>query len=183
MEEIVEDTWWQDRHRDKSTKYLSGSNLLQIHKYTDILSVVKSDSKVLNIGVGTGRCTRELTALGCNVYVVDVIKEAIEKVRDVIVVGWVGYSGLPMRYFDTALCHLVVQHISDAKLLLLLLRVLGAIKSNGIFVLQFAECPQKEQSVKAEHYGGVCRTLPEMKKLVTVCGGKHRKNNRASAGN
>jgi SAM-dependent methyltransferase len=132
--------WWNRAHRIDDPMWLSGTDATEIWERLGVPKLLRRGTRVLNIGVGMGYCTRALHARGCRVSAVDISEVALKRVEDVIV-GYLADNlcSLPDRWFDVALSHLVAQHMYDDDLEAQMSAVMRALKPDGIFALHYAE--------------------------------------------
>ena len=163
--------WWVEQHVNNIRLYLTGSSSKQV---TDFLEISLFESNILNVGIGTGRCTHGFFEAGNNVFVLDICEEAVRKVKDCIVTAYLSPKAIESNIFDFVISHLVVQHMSDDVLLEHLINYLRAIKKDGIIAVQFADCEgaPRDQSIGAQEGGGVLRSKEEMIKIINEADGK-----------
>lgn len=184
------DEFWCKQHDEQNIRYLTGSSLRSINTFLDIKHLISKDKSVLNIGVGNGRCTRELAALAKDVSALDIYSVAIEQVADVIDVGFVDPKDLWADNYNLIICHLVVQHMSDVDLYPLLKYAIRSLKNDGVLAIQFAVPPGPEmysESLSNQKMGLVRRTPVHFTRMVNAMGGtiikyvKPRTHNTATA--
>jgi 2-polyprenyl-3-methyl-5-hydroxy-6-metoxy-1,4-benzoquinol methylase len=175
--------WWDSAHRSNCTPdlqgYLTGSAGLEVWQRLLVEQFIRPATRVLNIGVGLGHCTKALAERGCLVSALDVSEVALQKVRSICQNCYAAkdIGTLPSNYFDIAISHLVTQHISNQSLVDQLREVLRSLTPDGIFAMQFADLYGKSrfdfpnESENSLKHGGVCRSLGFMEKLVFEAGG------------
>lgn len=131
--------YWAEIHRKNNIRYLTGSCGNAVWNSLQITDLIKPDSVILNIGVGLGKCTISLSRLCKNIYVLDICKEAIDRVSSFVKAGWLAenISEMPENYFDLAISHLVTQHMTDDDLENQIKYVIKSLKPDGIFAMQF----------------------------------------------
>lgn len=173
------DEHWKEQHREQNIRYLTGSNMKRVAEYLGVSKILNSqkDMLVLNVGVGTGRCTRDLVKMGHTVDVLDVCEEAMVTgfkmgARTAI------YSpeGLGSDQFDLAISNLVCQHMTDIDLFEQMVNVLRSLKEGAPFAVQYAS-PTKpgevfREDLEAQKLGLVRRTKEHFQRLVEMAGGK-----------
>lgn len=165
--------WWNFQHQRDYNLLLSNSDpadVLSIHKVT-----VKPGMTVLDIGIGFGAMAKHLKALGANVHCMDIAPEALQKVAGVAEHGWLVTDTLPADTFDLAVCHLVAQHVTDADLVSELRNILHSLKATGMLSMQFANnavTSGGKQTLAAQEWGGVCRTVETAQELAKKAGGR-----------
>jgi hypothetical protein len=189
METIEE--WWSSCHSSKSdhlspVSKLSCSYFISDHggpdlwKALNIANRIAPNVLVLEIGVGGGKDIRELHARGVKVHGLDITPEALDKVQAFTEGQWLEpqIELLPENFFDIAISHLVTQHIANETLSRQIKYVLRALKTNGIFAMQFADRvtgvdrASYAETLDCQKEGGVCRSLGMMKEIVNTSGGK-----------
>jgi len=171
MEESVRD-WWERMHRQDEKQFLSGYTGKQVWEFLNIEQLLNQGTKALEIGVGLGVCTRDVAERGVELSVLDISEVGLNRVRDFTHKQHQSGSELPSSYFEVVFSHAVAQHMSDDDLVTQIREVLRALTNDGIFAMQFADSPQRCQSLKAQRQGGVCRNLDEIRELVNKAGGR-----------
>jgi len=157
---------------------LSGNKGQKIIKNLQIAEWVKPGIALLNIGIGTGICTRDYKKMRCNVYALDISDVAIAKVKDIVHGSYLASNlkTLPSDTFDLAISHLVAQHTEDPDLQANLVAVIASLKENGIYAIQFAY-PLHNQLAKniwtqgEAKAGSITRSLSQFAQMVESAGG------------
>jgi 2-polyprenyl-3-methyl-5-hydroxy-6-metoxy-1,4-benzoquinol methylase len=169
--------WWNRAHETDHAYWLTGSPGPEVWARLGVEELLVPGAQALNIGVGLGRCTRDLAERGCAVSVLDISPAAVERVSDVAA-GYLAdnLSSLPSGRFDVALSHLVAQHMSDADLSDQIHHVLRSLKPGGIFAMQYANhkfgvADDQPQSLDMLKGGSICRQEDQMAALVARAGG------------
>jgi SAM-dependent methyltransferase len=172
------DEFWNAAHRDTEVKWLSGYPGPEIWERLEVTDRIVPGAIVLNIGVGTGRCTRDLHAQGCIVHALDISPEATAKVEDITAATYLASAldRLPANTFDVALSHLVAQHNLDEPLLAQMRAVIRSLKPSGIFAMQFSK-PVGNQILIAPNTesamgGSVWRTPEKVHRMIEASGGR-----------
>lgn len=175
------DQWWDKCHSNQADFgfWLTGSAGVNVWSSLQIEDLIGPGQVILNIGVGQGHCTRELSARGCQVHALDISPVALSRISDCVVAGWLPsqLSELPSDTFDVAISHLVAQHMSDPDLEQQIREVVRGLKPKGVFALQFAflmnggeaEIEQTPEVIKS---GGICRSLERIRTMVEGAGGQ-----------
>jgi cyclopropane fatty-acyl-phospholipid synthase-like methyltransferase len=169
--------FWENCHELGSIRYLTGSSGQEIWQELKIEDRIIPGSNVLNIGVGTGRCTVDLKNVGVNVSVLDISQSAVEKVSSLCEHGYLSSGALPENYFDLAISHLVAQHMNDNDLTEQIRKVLLSLKDIGLFAIQIA-CPinniptLKDNIEFKMQEGSVLRTSDEIVEIVKQANGR-----------
>lgn len=188
-EEVVRD-WWEQCHLTDDAELLTGSKGEDVWCSLNIEEKILPKSVILNIGVGRGYCTRGLAQKQAIVHALDISEAALNKVKDIVARTWKPeqLDDLPSDTFDLAISHLVAQHMSNPDLRHQIKAVVRSLKPHGVFALQFAFSADKEyvhdeqsgvikktgkcfQEEFVVRWGGICRTLIEMQKMVKEVGG------------
>lgn len=169
--------FWDKAHAADKRLWISGTEPLEIWARLTAMPLLKPGSRVLNIGVGTGACTRALASHGVAVSVLDISRTALDKVKDVAD-GWLAsdLEAIPSRIFDAALSHLVAQHMNNPDLERQMRAVFRGLKPGGTFAIQYVETfdgedthNETEEGVRA---GGVLRSPAFFAGMVQRSGGK-----------
>jgi SAM-dependent methyltransferase len=180
--------FWEEAHQKNEELWLTGSYFGEVWGSLDIVSKFLPGITVLNIGVGLGRDTQELSSKGAVVDVLDISQTALNRVKDITRNQYLSSNlgTLPINEYDIAVSHLVTQHMNDEDLAKQIRYVTRSLKSTGIFAMQFAfinDTPEDKNSYDLvygsimdrppEQRGHMFRTLDQMKHIVeTVCDGK-----------
>lgn len=171
-------TFWIEAHKCGDVRWLTNTPLSDLTKNLYSKFLVKRADTILNVGVGTGRCTKELDALGKKVAVLDICEEAFAGLRrsglSDRVLTFTDAGKLPDNRFDLALCHLVVQHMTDVDLFPLLRGIVRSLKPSGLLALQYASPPGPEhryaEDVQRQREGRVQRTPDHIRRVLRVVG-------------
>jgi len=167
--------FWQEQHETGAKRYLTGSRLSGVLKFHQLSDRLIRGHHVLNIGVGTGACTRDLKRLTGAVSVLDIVESAVTSVADVTECGYTEPEALPDKTFEFALCHLVAQHMTDIDLYGLLKHAIRSLNSVGLLSIQYAAPPGPEvyaEDIGRQKRGLVRRTAEHFERLVTAAGGE-----------
>ncbi|AFN75411.1 hypothetical protein MROS_2181 [Melioribacter roseus P3M-2] len=170
--------WWEENHKYDEPFLLSGTPGREVWRALGITDYINAQKKILNIGVGLGHCTKELSNIGAEVHALDISLTALKRVEKYIKKGWTPdeLPHLPVNYFDLAISHLVAQHMSDTDLLNQIKYVIKSLKKDGFFAIQIAFPLQEEyqfrEDFEIQKWGGVLRTLEHINELVEKGGGK-----------
>lgn len=175
MAEISKE-YWEGEHNDNNFVNLSGSNLDVTSRSLFVLDRVVPGHTVLDIGVGTGACTRDLVAAGLITHSLDIAEAALLKLGG-ISTCWLesDIEKLPNNHFDLAMSNLVAQHLNDEQLKRHLRNVIRSLKMTGVFAMQYAtplEGKQETEVLAAPPDYAATRFLPTMQRLVKECGGQ-----------
>ena len=170
---------WELYHRVKDIYHLSDNSLATILEYLDIEGEYKAADSILEIGVGTAKCSEEIADSGRDLWCVDVSKTALDRVRPFArAIHTKDLSALPTNLFDLAIEFCVVQHIDNKELYRHLKYALRSLKTTGTYALQFAYEYNGDLNDQDTHdewtmVAGRCgRTLAFMEKAVSDNGGE-----------
>lgn len=159
----------------QETRYITGSKQKAIWDFLDIQNKLEQEQlKVLNIGVGTGRDTKELFERNIDVSVLDISPLALKRVESYTTKRYLSekIKELPNDCFDIAVSHLVTQHLSDGDLIIQMKHVLGSLKTDGLFVIQFAWSKDvNDKSLISQKEGECSRDVEHMTTLIHKTGG------------
>ena len=110
--------FWEESHKNKDILWLSDYSGPDIWNTLKINELIKPKINVLNIGVGTGKCSYDLNKKGVNLYGLDIVEEPLKKLDSIFKNYWTikDMNTLPKEFFDLAICHLVAQHIEDKRI-------------------------------------------------------------------
>ena len=166
--------WWESQHRKNNLRYLTGSDGPEVWGILHIKDRVRPGAVVLNIGVGTGRCTSDLKNAGCDVSVLDVSPTALARVSD-FARTYRTPGALPVDMFDTVICHLVAQHTDDDRLGEMIKHAVRSLRPGGVIAMQYA-CGTLEQNTSVTvpemlMAGGRCRSAAAMARIAQWNGG------------
>ena len=175
--------FWANAHKNNERGPLTGTSYNEVMGYFGLSGKINKSMNVLNIGVGLGYCTRELSK-HCNAYALDICEEAINKVSDCIVKGYLHerLEELPDNHFDIVYSFLVAPHMPEKDLVKQLVNVVRSLKPNGKFYCHFGGGDDdKENNIPLRTTGGSHapfavqkngRTIEYAKTLVEANGGK-----------
>ncbi len=169
--------WWNWAHEHDEPYWLSGTSGPEVWKRLGVENRLTLGASVLNIGVGLGRCTRQLAARGCEVSVLDISDVALERVADVAP-GYLAsdLEALPSSSFDVALSHLVAQHMNDADLEAQIRHVVRALVPDGLFAIQYLRNVNDIELDQSNTYnvksGSICRSQAAFDALAERAGGQ-----------
>lgn len=177
-------SWWNQQHKNLEIRFLSNYPGEKIWRYLEIENYIMVNNRVLNIGIGTGRCTKDLKNAGMKVYGLDISEIPLERIRNIVEACWLitECDKIPSDFFDLAISHLVVQHTPTDGLTDQFREVIRCLRPTGIFAVQFASpvagCESKETLFNLK-LGEVLRTPEYMECLVNSVGGEvvHRCRN------
>jgi len=175
--------FWNDCHEKELKEsvcgfYKSGEYFTTYEKTIDFLQIrdyVKPGLHVLEIGVGLGIATKGLYDNGLIVSGLDISDIALNKVsnycEEIYTIDDI--DKLPSDYFDIIICNRVVQHVPTDLLIEELKHSIRALKTTGIFAIQFVsnKHPGIDVSVKHMKGGRLGRTPSYLKRIIESLGG------------
>jgi len=163
MDTTLAKEFWGRKHRDPFGVWLTGSTLIDYQTYHDIPTV--KDQVVLEIGVGEGIATHQIAEQAEKVYAVDIVVEALERVRRISTTALVeGFYQLQENSIDIAVAHFVFQHCEDDMILYLMTHTLRCLKPTGNFYFQYAFNQRTRPFL-------IHRKPEKMANMVHKCGG------------
>jgi SAM-dependent methyltransferase len=174
--------FWEDAHINNTRLWLTGSGVQEVWGYMGILDRITPNLKVLNIGVGLGVETNQLSSKKVIIDALDISEAALNRVKGVARKCYLASAidELPVDEYDIAVSHLVTQHINDATLADQIKYVVRSLKPDGILAMQFAFLLETDyegryneiQNEESQKGGGVIRRLQDIEKIATDNGGK-----------
>jgi len=169
-------SFWENNHQKHEIRFLTGSSISNVANFLGFADFLRPGMRILNIGLGTGRCSKELNARDIIVDGLDISRNAIENCLDYIDRGFTDPRQLPSRQYDLAICNLVAQHASDIDLIVLMQNVLRSLKDNAPLAIQYASPPngnrEYDETLERQRMGTVQRTPEHFERLVDLAGGR-----------
>jgi len=172
--------FWEQCHHDQNVSHLSGVKYDEVIKSLHIEDYIYPKTKILEIGVGLGNMVKSLNNIGAEVSAIDISDIAINRVKKYCKYAYTidNIEQIPSDYFDLITCLNVIQHIPTHLLKKELSHFLRALKTSGIFAMQFVSSKHGEDlganakllGIKA---GTLCRTPQFMGKLIVSLGGTY----------
>jgi SAM-dependent methyltransferase len=105
--------FWNQKHEDSDNWWLSDTSLKEVLTYHHLAENDFRDRTVLEIGIGTGRMSREIKNLGCILYCCDISDKALDRVKDIADQTFLTEDIKDVPPVDIAICHLVFQHCDN----------------------------------------------------------------------
>jgi len=172
--------FWNECHLKNNQHFLTGSSGSQVWKNLQIEDRICAGSRVLNIGVGLGYCTKDLVSRGCKVDVLDISPIALSRVSSIVENSWLPnqFDLMPVGEYDLVLSHLVSQHMPTSELEKQVQYIVKALAPSGLFAMQFSSWlpgVHAEVSTKNIKSGGMCYSQVEMQGIIERCGGRVQK--------
>jgi len=167
--------WWMARHISGKIGYLGNSAGVSAWTFLEVRDLIKPEAVILNVGVGTGRCTQDLKDQGVvEIHALDIVKPALDRVRGVIKKGYLTPDDLPADTFDLIVSYLVAQYMDDAILQLHIGHYVRSLKSDGVLALQFRDVDGaivEGQGSEIQNIGMIHRTRESVLGMVESVGG------------
>lgn len=168
--------YWQEQHNTQNRRFLTGTTLNRVMSLHNLSEQLSEPRWILNIGVGEGHCSKALQQAGHIVAALDVSAVALVNVAKFTVALYDDPVGLPDSEYDVAICHLVVQHMTDVDVIVMIRNALRSLKQGGILSVQYASPPEGKdhvysESLQDQKLGIVQRTREHFHRLVEVSGG------------
>jgi len=159
--------FWNNHHLNNDNFWLTGSDLSEINQWHCINDEMLSNKDVLEIGVGLGKMTHELSKVAKNIYASDISEVGLDRIKAIAKKTVLSKDIATLPPVDIAICHLVFQHCSDEEIQRIINDV--NLKEDGIFYFQFAEYPNSISSqinefiAQKNHF---FRSLEQIKNIV-----------------
>lgn len=126
--------FWEEQHKQNNTYWLSNYDSNSILKNHNFNVKDFKGKEILDIGVGTGIFSKELSANN-KVISVDISYEALDKVKNFAETYHTSLLN-QIRPVDFAICNLVFQHCNNNEIERIINDV--QLKDTGVFSFQFA---------------------------------------------
>ena len=129
-------TFWEDKHTNSDSYWLTGSSLKEIMSMHQISENDLLNTKVLEIGVGTGTLSKSIFKYTNDLICCDISEKALENVNEKVSKKYLTTDLSKIEPVSLGICHLVFQHCTDKEIE----RIINDINlvDNGIFSFQFA---------------------------------------------
>ena len=171
------DEFWRKAHVEQTRLWLTNSPASEVVNDLAVEQMIRPGLIVMEIGVGTGRCVRDLFERGCTVLAVDICEEALGHLDGVSYPYLASELGdVRPGSVDLAISKYFVQHIDTPDLIQHLRDVMPTLTPEGIYALETAwfdgEAGNDQESYSAElqMHGGCCRTPDCIRALAESCG-------------
>jgi 2-polyprenyl-3-methyl-5-hydroxy-6-metoxy-1,4-benzoquinol methylase len=170
--------FWESKHVVNDSTWVTGNNLNSLKNFYDVTPDDFKGKQCLEIGVGQGTLTKELTNLASSLYCCDISNKSLAKIKELATEIWNSKDIVDIPPVDVAISHLVFVHCDDAECI----RILRSVKlsPDGRFFCQFScfvdttlGATQASQKVQEQLDIGVkhfFRTPNEIEKLITDAG-------------
>lgn len=169
--------FWESSHKQKIHRWLTGSSLTQVKKNLDLSELIDTNHLIiLEVGVGLGYCTRELSK-NHEVDALDISIKALKNVEKFCQQTYANSEKLQSNKYDLIIVHLVIQHMSNISLNNLLIDLIRSLKPNGLLAIQNIvsldnyDYTDFDLSLEKEKAGNMVRSLSYMKDIISESGG------------
>ena len=170
-------SFWEASHSLDAKRWLTGSSFSQVAELHNLENYGDLNSKtILNVGVGLGACTQELSRKSKEIDVLDISERALERVKSYTRRQFISskYEMLPTLEYDLIIHNLVAQHMNDEDLSDQLLHLKNSLKPSGVLTIQFLTIPNSRKSTMDDlatcKLGEVGRTLECIHELIEHSG-------------
>ena len=141
---IPKKEFWENKHEESSTLWLTKTRARKIYKYHGIEFEVKSTGlNILEIGIGPGLVIQDLVPRH-NLTAVDISEIALDNVKSIANTYLVSdFENIADNTFDLIICHLVMQHCDKTMVNWIVNNAIRCVKSSGKCSFQFAHLPKE----------------------------------------
>lgn len=128
--------FWDQEHRRVNQTWLTGSLLSYYNNFFHLTSDDYRDRRILEIGVGMGRATKELSELADTLYCADISSVALDRISSLAQETFLTKDIAKIPAVDLVICHLVLVHCEDRECQ----RIINAVNlaPGGRFYVQFS---------------------------------------------
>ncbi len=166
-------SWWESKHLVKSERWLTGT---RIKRYEDFFAIDFRGRKVLEIGCGLAKATRQIAQVAEELWVVDISNTARIRASEAGATAIIledSPHALPKGYFDLVVSHLVTHHLLDEELKYPLGYAIESLNGEGVFAVQFMTIPEFAEPMTIRPKAGtVSRTPQYFEQMVIANGGQ-----------
>ncbi len=131
-------TNWDEAHKKQDVSALTGTGIGGHLHTLKVLELVKPNSSILCIGVGTGVWVNEMIEKTADVTALDITLEAAKSIKTSILFC-TSPDELPTDHFDLALSLWVAPHMNNHDLQMQFNGVIPSLKKDGIFAIHYKE--------------------------------------------
>lgn len=139
---MLSQKWWDTRHLEYTSSQeilrLGNSALKEYVSFLGLNEYLFPGAIALEVGVGTGRATVELSKQVSYLDALDISSIARLRVKSFCRNSYGNPEELVSNTYDLIVCFLVAQHLEDEQLVILCKNATRALKLNGVMLLQFA---------------------------------------------
>ncbi len=176
--EVDVKNFWENKHKIEDVAALSGCLYGETIDFLELNAYIKPGIHVLEVGVGLGYVTEGLFKAGTKVTALDISDVSLERVKNCCerVYNVEDIQDLPSNYFDIIICNNVVQHVTTGVLIEELKELIRALKTTGVFAVEFVSSEGFEDNGKDPHIeaiknGGLCRSPAFLEGIFNDLGG------------
>lgn len=178
------ETFWDEAHKQQRIAALSNCAMMDIFTRHGIEKLLIAGRRVLEIGVGTCKCTEGMANSGLVVDALDIsclaLTNASRFCRDVYKTD--EYDSIPSNEYHLVISNDVVQHMSTADLIRQFTMVRRVLRRDGVFSFQFVSKTgvycldlkgQPEEFIERRQAGAIARSVSFMDDLIHDVGMVH----------
>jgi predicted TPR repeat methyltransferase len=161
--------FWETEHRNQSG-WLTGTEFHGLLNQFDLTTEDIQDRKVLEIGVGKGNCTQELSRYAEELYCCDISERGLDNVKGYATQTYQTVDIAQSPAVDLAISHLVFVHCTDDEML----RIINGVNltENGQFMFQVSGLKdgvltEKAKEVLVDDGSHFFRSVEETKDIIS----------------
>jgi len=169
--------FWESSHEQKIQRWLTGSSLTQVKENLNISELVDNNNLIiLEVGVGLGYCTYELSKRH-KIDALDISLKALKNVEKYCEKTYATSEKIQLNKYDLIIVHLVIQHMSNNSLKTLLIDLIRSLKPNGLLAIQNIvkidnyDYTDLDLNLEKEKAGNMVRSLNYMTEIISKGGG------------
>lgn len=132
----MDQLFWDQQHTTSNSTWLTGSLLTAYWDFFQITADDLRDKKILEIGVGLGRASRELAKVAGEFYCADISQTALDKLEDCTPHRFLTQDLKNITPADVVICHLVTVHCTDDEVVRMINDV--RLSAAGKMLVQFS---------------------------------------------
>lgn len=176
IEDISE--WWDQKHEAQAIENLTNSSFDSTFKCLRINDKFKKGDVILEIGVGTGKCTKEMVDRGLKVAACDISSVALDNVKNFVTEVFSTPEEYPTEKYDLVVLFNVAQHMANETLKKQIEHILRSLKVNGFCAMQLIDGEADDRNVSVIDspiycvMGGVIRKPKYVTDLIESARGK-----------
>lgn len=146
-----QEEFWNSKHSKGDRYFLTDSPASAAINEVCLDEADLTGKVVLNIGVGTGRCTKDMSNYCKYIDVMDISTVGLEKVKQFSRSQFTPESFCITNCYDYVISHLVLQHMLPVQILEQFIKVFTSLKRGGVFAFQFLQWNKKDNDLCVTH--------------------------------